>query len=73
MPFETIEAPLPGKILNIKVNSGDKINEDSEICTIEAMKMETPIFTPVAGMVKEISVTEGQIVKAGNTLAIIEY
>jgi biotin carboxyl carrier protein len=73
MPLEKMEAPLPGKILNIKANVGDKVSEGDEILSIEAMKMENPLMSPVKGVVKEINVTKGQAVKAGDNLAVIEY
>jgi biotin carboxyl carrier protein len=73
MPVEKIEAPLPGKILNIKANVGDKVTEGQELLSIEAMKMENPLMSPVNGAVREISVTVGKAVKAGETLLTIEY
>jgi len=73
MPLEKIEAPLPGKILKVSVKVGDKIDEAGEICTIEAMKMETPILATVKGVIKELSVTAGKAVKANETIAVIEY
>ena len=73
MSLETIEAPLPGKILNVNVKHGDEITEGDEICTIEAMKMENPIISPISGVVKEVSISQGQLVKAGETIAVIEY
>ena len=73
MPLETIEVPLAGKVLKVNVNRGDKVTEGSEICTIESMKMENPILTPVSGIVKEVGVTPGQVVKSHETIAVIEY
>ena len=73
MPQEKMEAPLPGKILGVKVKVGDKVAEGDEIVSIEAMKMENPLMSPVSGVVKELSVTVGQAVKAGEVLAVIEY
>ncbi len=73
MPQEKMEAPLPGKILNVKVKVGDKVVEGDELLSIEAMKMENPILSPVSGEVKEVNVTQGQSVKAGDILALIEY
>ena len=73
MPLEKMEAPLPGKILNIKANVGDKVSDGDEVLSIEAMKMENPLMSPVKGVVKEINVTKGQAVKAGDILAVIEY
>lgn len=73
MPQERIEAPLPGKILDVKVNIGDKVAEGDELCSIEAMKMENPILSPVSGTVKEASISKGQSVKANDILFVIEY
>jgi biotin carboxyl carrier protein len=73
MALETMEAPLPGKILKVSVKAGDKVSEGDEVCTIESMKMENPILAPVSGTVKEIKVSAGMIVKAGDTIAAIEY
>ena len=73
MSLENLEAPLPGKILAIKVKVGDKVAEGDEIVAIEAMKMENPIMATVSGTVKAINATVGQAVKAGDVLAVIEY
>lgn len=73
MPLEKIESPLPGKILSIKTKVGDKISEGQEVISIEAMKMENPLISPVDGVVKEINVSIGTVVKAGETLLTIEY
>ena len=73
MALEKMEAPLPGKIISVKVKPGDRIEEFGEICVIEAMKMENPILAAVSGVVKEVSVSAGQIVKAGEIIAVIEY
>jgi biotin carboxyl carrier protein len=56
----------------VNVNVGDKVGEDDQIATLEAMKMEMPIVSPVAGTVKEIKVSAGQEVEADTVLAIIE-
>jgi biotin carboxyl carrier protein len=70
---ETIGVPITGKIISIEVKVGDKVKEDDIICMLESMKMENPITTPVSGTVVEINVTEDQVVKPGETIAVIEY
>jgi biotin carboxyl carrier protein len=72
MALEKIEAPLPGKVIRVNVKAGDKISELDEICVIEAMKMENPILATATGVVKEVLVVEGKIVKAGELIAVIE-
>jgi biotin carboxyl carrier protein len=67
-----VTVPMVGKIVGVNVNVGDTVGEDDQIATLEAMKMEMPIVSPVAGTVKEIKVTAGQEVEADTVLAIIE-
>jgi acetyl-CoA carboxylase biotin carboxyl carrier protein len=64
--------PMFGKIVGISVKVGDKVAEDDQVATLEAMKMEMPIVSPVAGVVKEIKIAAGQEVDADAVLAIIE-
>ncbi len=73
MALEKIEAPLPGKVIKVSVKPGDKIVELGEICIIDAMKMENPILATVSGVVKEVLVSDGQVVKAGELITVIEY
>ena len=67
-----VTVPMVGKIVGVNVNVGDTVGEDDQIATLEAMKMEMPIVSPVAGTVKEIKVSAGQEVEADTVLAIIE-
>ena len=73
MPLETVSAPLPGKVTSVNINLGDRVNEGDEICIIEAMKMENPIIAPVSGVVKEISISQGQVIKIGEIITVIEH
>jgi len=70
---EIIEVPLTGKITSVEVKVGDKVKEGDVICFIESMKMENPILDPVDGTIVQMNVTPEQIVKPGETIAIIEY
>jgi biotin carboxyl carrier protein len=73
MAQEIIEAPLPGKILEVNVSVGNTVEEGGIVCIIEAMKMENPIMSPVKGSVTEVAVAPGQAVKTGEKIAVIEY
>ena len=73
MALETIEVPIAGKMMEIKVAVGNQVNEGDVVCTLESMKMENPILSPVSGTVKEILVSPAQVVKTGEVIAIIEY
>jgi len=69
---QEITAPLAGKVLQMDLEVGAKIEEDEEALVIEAMKMETPIYAPCNGTVKEIKVKEGDTVEEDDVLVIIE-
>ena len=47
-----VTAPMVGKIVDIKVKVGDRVQEDDEIAIMEAMKMEMPIVAPASGVIK---------------------
>jgi len=65
-------APMAGKVIEIKVNVGDTVQEDDEVAIIEAMKMEMPILTFSEGKVKEIKIAKGDSVEADQVLMILE-
>jgi len=67
-----VTVPMVGKIVGVNVKVGDKVAEDDQIATLEAMKMEMPIVAPAAGVIKERKVSAGQEVEADAVLAIIE-
>lgn len=68
---ETVTAPMPGKIMAIKVKVGQQVKAGDLILTLEAMKMENEIFCGVGGTVKDIRVSEGAAVNAGDVLVVI--
>jgi len=67
-----VTVPMVGKIVNVLCKVGDKVAEDDQIATLEAMKMEMPIVAPTSGVIKEVRVAAGQEVDADTVLAVIE-
>ena len=67
-----VTAPMAGKIMDVKVNVGDTVNEDDDLIILEAMKMEMPIVAPESGTVKEIKCKKGDSVGADDMLVVIE-
>jgi acetyl-CoA carboxylase biotin carboxyl carrier protein len=64
--------PMNGKVIDIKVQVGDSIDEDSDVLVIEAMKMELPVVAPASGVIKEIKAQVGQSYQVGDILALID-
>ncbi len=68
----TVNSPMPGTILDIKVNVGDTVAEGQVLMILEAMKMENDIVAPVAGKVASINVNKGETVETNGLLATIQ-
>ena len=66
-----ITAEMPGKAIRLLVDIGTTISEGDSILVLEAMKMEMPISATTSGTLTEISVSPGDQVAAGDTLALI--
>lgn len=68
---EQVKAPLPGVIIGISVNVGDKVKEGQEVAVLEAMKMENSIEASVTGTVTAINVQKGDSVPEGAIILTI--
>ena len=66
-----VKAPMPGAVLRVLKSVGDSVEENEEIFVIEAMKMETPIKSPVSGTINSISVAQGDKVQTGQVMATV--
>lgn len=67
-----ITAPMPGKLISLKVKLGDKVAERQVVAVMEAMKMENEILAESAGTVKEIKVKPGETIEGGQTLVVLD-
>jgi len=67
-----VGAPMPGKVVKILVNVGDKVEKRATVCAVEAMKVETAVITQTAGKVKEIMVARGDTVEQSDLLMSLE-
>ena len=67
-PGTVIEAPLGGNIFRTIISEGEAVDADTTVLILEAMKMETEIKAPSAGVIGKIFVKPGDTVKPGNPL-----
>ena len=58
-----VGASIPGNVIKILVNKGERVKEGQSLAVIEAMKMETNIVAAIEGIIEEVYVSEGQPVK----------
>ena len=70
--ISSIEAPMPGLILDINVHVGQEVNEDDALLVLEAMKMENIITAPRQGIIKAIHASKGNPVDRGHLLIEFE-
>jgi len=63
---------VSGSVWKIEAAVGTEVGADDTILIIESMKMEIPVSSPRAGRVVELKVAEGDPVKEGQVVAIIE-
>ena len=68
----TVNAPLPGRVLEVLVKVGDEVKSGQEVLVLEAMKMENSITTDYAGRVKQILVEAGETVPTNAVLIELE-
>jgi pyruvate carboxylase len=66
-----VGAPMPGKITAVNVSLGQPIQKGTKLLSIEAMKMETAVYSPREGKVVKIDVQPGNLVAAGDLLVEI--
>lgn len=64
----TVSAPMPGKILDIRVGAGQAVKRGDVLMILEAMKMENEIMAPRDGVVASVNVTKGATVNTGDLL-----
>ena len=68
---EVVKSPMPGNVLKINVQQGQKVNEGEVLIVLEAMKMENDIVAPKTGTIAQIVVSKGTVVETGAPLIVI--
>ena len=65
-----LTSPMPGLVVKVHVQPGDRVEKGAALLTVEAMKMEHVLRAPHAGTVARVGCTQGQMVEAG--VALVE-
>lgn len=64
----SIKAPMPGLIIDLRVQDGAEVNAGDPLLILEAMKMENIIKSPGKGVVKKLKIKKGDSVEKGQVL-----
>lgn len=67
-----LKPPMPGSIVKVEVEIGQEINEGEPLIILEAMKMETTLYSSITGIVTEVNVKAGEQVPADKVLIVVE-
>jgi len=72
MALVNVKSEIAGNVWKIQTKPGDKVEFESELMILESMKMEIPVLSPKAGIVKEIKVSEGEAIAEGQLVAVLD-
>jgi len=67
-----VKAPMPGSVVKVVVGPGQEVAEGDALIIVEAMKMETSLFSTISGTVSEVNVKEGEQVDSSKVLIVVE-
>ena len=67
-----LNAPMPGKVVDIKIKKGAKIKKGDTLVILEAMKMEHKVVAPSDGKIKEVLIQKDEQVENGATLVVLD-
>jgi urea carboxylase len=67
-----ISSPLPGAIGRVLVDEGGRVDTGEPVVIVEAMKTEVPVTSPAPGLVVDVCCTAGAMVRAGQTLLVLQ-
>jgi 3-methylcrotonyl-CoA carboxylase alpha subunit len=67
-----LEAPMPGRVAEVRVTAGQRVAKGEELLVVEAMKMENALRAPRDGVVRAVHVSVGDAVAPGRPLVEIQ-
>jgi acetyl/propionyl-CoA carboxylase alpha subunit/acetyl-CoA carboxylase carboxyltransferase component len=67
-----IVAPVPGTVVALSLRPGERVQRGQQVALLEAMKMEFPVEAPAAGVVREVLVSRGETLAAGQPLLFLD-
>ena len=68
---QTVNAPMPGKILTVNVKAGDSVKRGDVLLILEAMKMQNEIMAPADAKISDVRVSAGQSVATGDPMVVL--
>jgi len=72
MMADEIHAGMVANVWKVVAKAGDAVEEGDTLVILESMKMEIPVITESDGVVKQIAVSEGDVVQEGDLIAVVD-
>jgi biotin carboxyl carrier protein len=72
MSVRSVRCPIAGTVLERHKSPGESVTADEPVVTLECMKMEIPIQSPVAGRLVSVDVKEGEVVVKDQLVFAVE-
>lgn len=66
-----VQAPMPGKVLDVRVKDGQGVSKGETLVILEAMKMEQALAAPRDGVVEAVKAATGDQVAEGDVLVVL--
>lgn len=66
-----VAPPMPGRVVELRVQDGDRVEKGAVLLVLEAMKMRTEVTSPVAGLVRGVRVAAGSNARAREPMLFI--
>jgi biotin carboxyl carrier protein len=67
-----VVAELVANVQKVTAKAGDSVGPEDTLVILESMKMEIPVLAEVTGTITEMKVSEGEVVRDGDPIAVIE-
>jgi len=67
-----VMAEMVASVWQVVAKAGDTVEPNDTLVILESMKMEIPVLAEVAGVIKEMTVIEGDVVNEGDSIAVID-
>ena len=71
LAVEEIQAEMVSSVWKVLVRPGERVAAGDAVVILESMKMEIPVVTERAGVVRELHVTEGEVLQEGDLIATV--
>lgn len=67
-----VSAPMSGRVISLNISTETRVTSGQSLIVLEAMKMQNDISAPKSGVVRQVYVQAGSLVKAGDRLCMLE-